>query len=68
MTEQVLHSPPAPTEIPEPVQPQREMEPGQQPEPEFPDNDNPNTPDIIPEPFIPETIPEPTPVEVPPLT
>jgi hypothetical protein len=61
------HTNPLPSspEIPEPVQPQRELEPGQQPEPEFPET--PNDPTIVPDPQLPEITPGTPFIEVPPL-
>ena len=56
---------PGSPEIPEPVQPQREAEPGRQPEPEFPDS--PDDPTIVPDPQLPEITPGSPIIEVPPL-
>jgi hypothetical protein len=52
-------------EVPEPVQPQRELTPGQQPEPEVPDRSD--SPTIVPDPQIPEINPGTPGIEVPPL-
>jgi hypothetical protein len=52
-------------EAPEPVQPQRELTPGQQPEPEVPDESS--EPNIVPDPQIPEINPGSPGIEVPPL-
>ena len=65
MEERLETPPPGSPEIPEPVQPQREAEPGQQPEPEVPDG--PDNPTIVPEPQLPEITPGTPFTEVPPL-
>lgn len=52
-------------EAPEPVQPERELTPGQQPEPEVPEQ--PGSPTIVPDPQIPEITPGSPGIEVPPL-
>lgn len=52
-------------EAPEPVQPERELTPGQQPEPEMPEQ--PGSPNIVPSPQIPEISPVSPGIEVPPL-
>ena len=53
-------------EVPEPVQPQRELEPGRLPEPEFPSY--PESPNIVPDPQQPEITPGTPLPEVPPLS
>jgi hypothetical protein len=67
LMEPQMHTTPSPgiPEIPEPTQPQREVDPGHQPEPEFPES--PNDPTIIPDPQLPEITPGTPFIEVPPL-